>query len=94
MTIPIQEELPLEQVEAPFTHNAIITLSSNGDEDMIQVSVKWEPDIEGKTIEEIGFLPASYQFVQQYMLPAIEQGYTDWAVNPMIKLDPPSNRRN
>lgn len=94
MTIPVQEELPLEVPEAPFTHKVTLTLSSDGPENMIQVKVHWEPDIEGKTIEEIGFLPASYQFMQEYILPAVEQGYMDWLVNPMMNIEPPSGSIN
>lgn len=80
--------------EAEHTHKATITLYSNGPADMVSIKVQWEPDIQGVDIKELGYLPAAYQFVEAYMLPAIEEGYMDWEVSPMMMLESPSERKN
>jgi hypothetical protein len=34
------------------------------------MEVKWEPTIDGEDIEDQGYIPAAYQFVQQVLLTA------------------------
>lgn len=66
-----------EEAERPYTHRVTMTLSSNERDDGVNVHIKWDPDIDGKGIEEIGYLPASYQFLQQYILPVLEDAYLE-----------------
>lgn len=83
---------PFEEVV--HTHKAIITIISNEDTPEVRVKVSWEPDLDGKSITEIGYIPAAYDFVQEYMLPAIEQAFMDWESDPMMLADSPSKRIN
>lgn len=80
--------------ESNATHKVIMTVLSSGRNEIISVSVKYEPDIEGKDIVELGFLPASYQFVEEYILPAIEQGYMEWEAGPLLNMGSPSKYNN
>ena len=87
----MNEELP-EELE--YTHKAVLTVYSNGSNNMISVKVSWEPPITPEEIQEAGYLPASYQFIQDYMLPAIEEAYLEWEVKPMMMLESPSEYNN
>lgn len=78
----------IPEEKLPHTHKVTMTLYSNGPEEMVSVRVKWDPDVEGKHISEIGFLPAAYQFLQEFIVPAIEEGYMKWSGEPMILLQP------
>lgn len=83
-----EEEIPA------YTHKATMTVYSNGQDEDIAIKVSWDPDLDGKSIEEIGYLPSSYQFIQQYILPAIEQAYLDYEINPMLNAEPASGSIN
>lgn len=78
----------------PYTHRATITLSSNEENPDVAVEVNWFPDIEGKTIKDIGYLPAAYQFVQQYILPALEDAYMLNEHEELMDSDSPPKRLN
>lgn len=54
------------------THTAVLICTSIGAGEDVQVEVRWNPDIEGEDVEELGYLPASYKFIQDYILPALE----------------------
>lgn len=53
-------------------HKATLICTSVGDGDEVQVEVRWSPDIDGTGVEELGYLPASFRFLQDYILPALE----------------------
>lgn len=76
------------------THKAIMTVYSNADDPTVSVRVEWEPDVTSKVVEDLGYLPASSQFIQQYVLPAIEEAYMANEVEPMLALESPSKRVN
>lgn len=80
--------------EQPYTHKAVMTVTSNGDDNAVAVSIKWDPNIDGVGIQELGYLPASYQMIEQYILPALEEAYLEWELDPMMKLDSPSKYDN
>lgn len=61
--------------EPKFT--VALICSSIGDSDELQVEVKWSPEIDGEDVGELGYLPASYSFVQNYILPALEQAFLE-----------------
>jgi hypothetical protein len=81
-----------EQLET--TYKVVITLSSVGDEGVVSLEVKYEPDTEGKDIMNMGFFPASYNFVERYIVPALQQGIDDWVYTPLMNWDSPSQSRN
>lgn len=70
-----------------FTHRATMTISSNEAGEDVHVKVVWAPDIDGAAIEALGYMPAAYRFVQQYLVPALEEaynssGYPEWDITP------------
>ena len=58
-------------------HTAVLVCSSIGDSEDVQVEVRWSPDMEGSDVEELGYLPASFRFLQDYILPALEQAMVE-----------------
>lgn len=54
------------------TYTATITMESVGDSNDVQVRVSWSPHMTGAQVQELGFLPASFNFVQEFILPALE----------------------
>ena len=90
-----QEELSDEDIA--YTHKTILTVYSNADDSMISVRVQCDPFLDGKDIQELGYMPASYLFLQEYLLPAIEQGHKDWESDPMsalLEMSSPSKYEN
>lgn len=57
-------------MESP-THEVTVTVQSRLDEPAVAVEVKWRPLLSDEEIQEMGYIPASYQFVQ-YLLEAAE----------------------
>lgn len=45
------------------THRVVLTATSYKDEPNIHVETKWEPLVGDEEIAELGYVPASYQFV-------------------------------
>lgn len=76
-----------------FTHKVTMTICSNGPADEVAVSIEFEPDIEGKHISELGYLPAAYQFLEAYIKPALEEAYLQ-AEGMGSVIDPPSFSRH
>lgn len=76
------------------THVVTVTLSSINDGSNVRVEVKWDPDLEGADIEELGYLPASYQFVQEFILPCLEEAYLRSEFKELFDTPSPSNRMN
>lgn len=58
------------------THKVVVEVSSFEDSPEVHMEVRWEPSLEGKDIEEQGYVPAAYLFVQRCLL-AAEEASTD-----------------
>lgn len=58
---------------SPFTHKVVVEVYSTNDSPEVHMEVKWEPTIDGKDIEDQGYIPAAYQFIQQVLLSAEAQ---------------------
>lgn len=80
--------------EKSHTHKATLTVCSDGPKGMISLKINWDPEITGSTVEELGYLPAAYQFIQDFIVPAINEAYMEWEVKPMMNLQPASEKRN
>lgn len=52
------------------THRVVVEVTSFEDNPEVHMEVKWEPTIDGKDIEDQGYIPAAYLFVQQCLLAA------------------------
>jgi hypothetical protein len=78
----------------PYTHRATITICSNGPAAEVNITVTFDPDQEGKDLKELGYLPACFELVQEYMLPAIEAAYMDWSADPLLRMESPSGYDN
>lgn len=57
-------------MESP-THEVTVTVQSRLDEPGVALEVKWRPLLSDEEIQEMGYVPAAYQFVQ-YLLEAAE----------------------
>lgn len=80
--------------ELDHTHKAVLTVYSNGPAKMVSIKIHWEPEMDGNEIVRLGYLPASYEFIQDYVLPIIEKAYMDWEVKPLLDLPSPSKWKN
>jgi hypothetical protein len=80
--------------EQDHTHKVTINVYSKGKDNMISVKINWTPDLEGKDFTEIGYFPASFGFVEDFLIPAIEQGYEEWAAGPLSDMSSPSNYKH
>jgi hypothetical protein len=87
------KDVALEE-ERAHTHKAVLTVYSNGSSNMISVKVNWEPKIDQEAVEELGYLPAAYGFVEDYLLPAIEEAYLEWEAGPLLHAESPSKWTN
>lgn len=79
--------------DVSYTHKAILTVVSNADEPDVHVRIDWEPDLEGTNIQELGYLPAAYQMIESYILPALEEAYLE-SVDMGMSKEPPSRSIN
>lgn len=59
------------------THKAVLTLTSVGRSDDVEVSIQWEPVMNREDLQKLGYLPAAFQFIQTYILPALESAATE-----------------
>lgn len=75
-------------------YKATLTITSHDDSGDVQVEIKWDPDMQGLDIQELGFYPASYQFVEQYVLPALEKAYFRSEYAELLETESPSDRIN
>lgn len=88
------DEVKTNEDGVEYTHKATMTVFSNGPTKEISLRIKWDPDIEGVDIKELGYLPSSYQFIEEYILPAIEEAYMAWTVGPLLNAESPSEYNN
>ena len=58
-------------------YTAVLLCSSIGDSEDVQVEIRWSPDMEGTDVQKLGYLPASYRFLQDFILPALETAFTE-----------------
>lgn len=87
-----EETVNLEEVS--FTHKTVVTVYSNGDSEMVSVKVELEPDMTGEDIEQLGYMPAAYTMLEDYLYPAIQQAKLEWEENPIRNAIPASNSIN
>lgn len=59
------------------THKLHITISSVDDEPDTYVSIQFDPSLDGEDLQRLGYKPASYIFLDKYVMPMIEQAYAD-----------------
>jgi hypothetical protein len=82
-----------QQGEPEHTHKAIMTVYSNGPNDDISVQIKWDPDLGGIDISVLGYLPAAYQLIEAYILPALEEAYLS-SEDVAMQRSPPTSSVN
>lgn len=61
-----------------YTHKATVVAYSTEDGEEIELEVTWEPTMTGQDIEDEGYIPAAYLFVQKIVELAAES-----AVGPL-----------
>ena len=57
------------------THKVIITLGSTNDVEDVGVEIKLDPVMQGADYTELGYQPASHKFLEQFILPMLENIY-------------------
>lgn len=90
----MRREVEIGDEEYEFTHKVTMSVYSNGNVKEVRIKVKWDPDLEGKDIKELGYLPAAFEFIQEHILPAIEEARIKWEFEPLLKLQSPSGYNN
>lgn len=78
----------------PHTHAAVMTIASSGEDNNVAVEIRWEPELEGTEVEDLGYLPASYKFVQAYVMPMLEEVFMNEEYPELQELNPDSSTRN
>lgn len=58
-------------------HHVVLILSSTGDDPHVDMAITYGPAETGISIKELGYLPASYKMLEQYLVPALEDAYID-----------------
>lgn len=89
-----EDTRPSRNPPAAYTHKATLQVFSNGQDNLISVRVFFDPDMEGTDVEKLGYFPAAYQFMGQFIVPAIEEGYLEWAAGPLYQMESPSHYDN
>lgn len=88
------KERPALEEPAVFTHKATFKVFSNGNDGMVSVRVFFDPPMEGKDFKELGYFPPAFQFMEEFIIPAIEQGWEEWAAGPLYSMESPSQYDN
>lgn len=69
-----------------------MTLTSIGKDEDVAVQIRMNPDLAGVNIQELGFLPASFKFLETYIMPALNEAYVESEVADLLDAESPSNR--
>lgn len=59
------------------THCATLSIFSADDTPDVWVQVDWDPKLTGTSMHELGYYPAAYKFVQEYIKPMLEAAFND-----------------
>jgi len=57
------------------THKVIVTIGSINDAEDVGVQVSFDPEMTGEEYQKLGYQPASHQFLEQFILPLLENIY-------------------
>lgn len=77
-----------------YTHLVTMKISSNEDSPDIALKVSWSPNLVGADIETLGYYPAAFQFMEKYILPALEAAYLRSEFAELLSSEPPSDSIN
>ena len=58
------------------THKVVVTIGSIEDGEDVAVQIKFDPEITGEQYEALGYQPSSHKFLERFVLPMLEQIYT------------------
>lgn len=74
-------------------HRATITISSTDDKPEVEVEVDWEPGFDDMDPRELGYTPAAFAVMQEYIVPVLEKLYLESNYAEILS-DSPSSRLN
>lgn len=60
----------------PHTHKATLSIFSSDDNSDVWIRLEWDPPMTGEDVTELGYMPAAYDFVQEYIVPALDAAYS------------------
>lgn len=75
------------------THQATLTIFSNEDQPDVWIQIDWEPKLTGGEMRELGYFPASYRFIQENVVPMLEQAFAE-SLDELANADSPSELVN
>lgn len=82
----------MAEEEVKHTHKVVLTAYSNEQDEEVNIKVQFTPDLTGSDIEALGYLPASFEFLQKFLLPAIDEAFKEYTMDPMMAIESPSTR--
>ena len=94
MTTGSNDQAITDPEDLAYTHKATMTVYSNASDPNVAVKVVWVPDLRGVDFPKLGYMPASFKFIEEYILPAIEEAYVDYEIDPLLAAASPSGRAN
>lgn len=54
-------------------HKVVIVLESEDNNPSVDMSIKFEPTLQGADIEELGYYPAVYAFLDKHIMPMLSE---------------------
>lgn len=58
------------------THKATLTIYSDSVDPDVWIQLEWDPQITGADIQQLGYLPAAFGFVQEHVVPMLDNAYS------------------
>ncbi len=69
------------------THEAVLTIKSTGQGDVVQVTLEFKPNLTGDDLVAMGYQPAAHMFVENWVLPMLEASATQ-GMHPEMGQEP------
>lgn len=70
------------------THEATLRIFSNEDSPDVWVQIDWEPKMTGSELEALGYFPASYRFIQENVVPMLEEAFAEALDEDAVEYEP------
>ena len=72
-----------------WTHSASIAIFSKDSTEEVEIRFDYSPDMAGDDIIKLGYKPAAYGFIDDYILPAVDKAILEWQTGPMMRAESP-----
>lgn len=78
----------------PYTHKTSITVYSKDNDKEVWVAFDFEPEMSGVEVASLGYMPAAYGFMEEFLVPAVEEGFFQMTGGVLGLIDPPTDAIN